>query len=41
VAVNHVDDLELLAMKLVRSCGAAILDHDDAEALVGEAANRR
>src|SRR5262245_11726237 len=39
VAVDHVHDLELFHVKLVRSCSAAILDHDDAEALVRKAAD--
>src|SRR5579863_8784356 len=38
VAIDHVDDFQLVAVKLIRRGGATVLDHDDRETLVGEAA---
>jgi hypothetical protein len=41
VAVDHVDDLELVAVEVHGRGGAAVLDDDDVEGLVGEAAHGR
>jgi len=37
IAVDHVEDLQLFVVKLYAAGRAGIVDHNDIEALVGEA----
>jgi hypothetical protein len=39
VALDHLDDLELVPLQVHGRGGASVLDHHDVEALVSEAAH--